>query len=96
MKFVQWLNDQLEWLKGLLTDQETNKASSKKLITYVVIASFARIYVRVAWDKKEIADIPEVWAILIFAILGLSYIGKGISNAIESKKGKTDAEQKPV
>jgi len=87
-----WLNNQLEWLKSFFMEVQVDgekKASMKRLVSFMVAITFLRAYGSVIAKKMdlidnistlEFPDVPEVWAILLAGIIGLSiasdYFGK--------------------
>lgn len=70
MKFLAWLQAQIAWFGGFLSDS-TGKASSKRLISVIVVITFVAAYMKVIMYGHELVDIPPTWAMLIAALLGL-------------------------
>ena len=89
---MKWLAEQIEWLKSLVSEVLPNgqlKLSHKRVISLAVVWSFIFTYARVSWDQKVVTDIPQTWALLITAILGLGIY----SNIANSKKPKDNDQQ---
>ncbi len=88
---IEWIKEQIEWLKSLVSEIVPGgklKFSHKRVISLAVVWAFLSTYIRVSWDQKNISDIPLNWAFLIAAILGLAIY----SNLINNKKGKDESE----
>lgn len=87
-----WLNNQLEWAKSFFMEVQIDgdrKASMKRLVSFMIAITFLRAYGSVIAKKMdlikdisslEFPDVPEVWAVLLAGIIGLSivadYFGK--------------------
>lgn len=66
----------LNWFKSFF-EEENGKASIKRLWGTGVITVFLISYLKVSITKSELADIPEMWALLIAGlVLGLGAISK--------------------
>lgn len=70
MKFFTWLAAQIEWLKSFL-QEESGKASMKRLIQFIIATTFLRAYFRISILNEEIVDVPENWMWLLMATIGL-------------------------
>lgn len=76
---MNWLGKQIEWLKQFLSDEQ-GQASSKRLMSFLVVLAFLQSYVRVSFVTNTIQDIPMNWAFVIPAILGIGVIANKIEN----------------
>ena len=67
---IKWINDQIQWLKQFFSDPD-GQASSKRLMSFLVILSFLYSYLKASFFTNTIQDIPPTWAMLIAGIIGL-------------------------
>ena len=74
-----WINKQIEWLKQFFSDPD-GQASSKRLMSFLVILAFLQSYIRVSFTTNVLQDIPMNWAFVIPAILGIGVIANKIEN----------------
>jgi hypothetical protein len=75
----QWLNIQWEWMKGFLSE-ENGKASQKRLVSFLIAVVFVFNYNRIAWQAKELLDVPPTWAMLLAGIIGLAIAANAVAN----------------
>lgn len=71
MKLFIWIGNQIEWLKGLL-QEENGKASMKRLVMLLIAITFLNSYGKIMVINEEIVDVPINWALLLAAIIGLN------------------------
>lgn len=83
MAFLEWIKEQFTWLKGFFSEQTPSgqKASSRRIISLAITWAFIITYIRVSWDQRQVPDIPQTWALLFAAILGLSIYANKVNNA---------------
>jgi hypothetical protein len=76
---IKWINEQIQWFKEFLSDGDGH-ASSKRLMSFLVVLAFLQSYVRVSFVTNTIQDIPMNWAFVLPAILGIGVIANKIEN----------------
>lgn len=76
---LKWINDQIQWVKQFLSDPD-GQASSKRLMSFLVILAFLQSYIRVSLVTNTLQDIPMNWAFVIPAILGIGVVANKIEN----------------
>ena len=76
---MKWLNEQIQWLKQFFSDPD-GQASSKRLMSFLVILAFLQSYIRVSLVTNTLQDIPMNWAILIPMLIGLGVWANKIEN----------------
>lgn len=74
-----WIGKQIDWLKDFLSDSNGN-ASSKRLMSFLVILAFLQSYMRVSFVTNTLQDIPMNWAILIPMLIGLGVWANKVEN----------------
>lgn len=74
-----WIGKQIDWLKDFLSDSNGN-ASSKRLMSFLVILAFLQSYIRVSFVTNTLQDIPMNWAILIPMLIGLGVWANKVEN----------------
>jgi len=87
MTVVHWFYDQFEWLKGFFSEGRFDedghhhlKASSKRLALLAIVFTFIYSYIRIAWVKQDLLDIPAQWAITLPILLGIAVVGNVVQN----------------
>lgn len=78
---MEWIKKQIEWLKGFWSEENGN-ASSKRLISFLVVLSFLYSYLKASFYTNKVEDVPMTWAMLIAGIIGLTIW----SNIVDGKK----------
>lgn len=74
MKFILWIEKQIDWLKTFVQEPD-GKGSSRRLIQLIIAVTFLRAYFKVTMINEEIVDVPEYWMYLLCATIGLGIIG---------------------
>lgn len=75
----KWINEQIQWLKMFLSDKD-GLASSKRLMSFLVILAFLQSYIRVSFTTNTLQDIPTNWALLIPMLIGLGVWANKVEN----------------
>jgi hypothetical protein len=76
----KWINEQITWLKGFLSE-DNGAGSSKRLMGFLVVLAFLFSYIKTTLFNNRMEDIPINWAFMIAAIIGLGVW----SNIVEKK-----------
>ena len=76
---LAWIDKQIQWVKGFLSDAD-GTASSKRLMSFLVILAFLQSYIRISFVTNTLQDIPMNWAFVIPAILGIGVIANKVEN----------------
>lgn len=80
MKLFSWINEQIEWLKSFFGDIAVQeKASMKRLLSFIVVVMFCRAYFMSTWKSGKIEDIPETWAFVIIGLICTGLVDKWIT-----------------
>jgi hypothetical protein len=82
--FFHWIALQIEWVKGFLKEEGSDKASNNRLLKTAVVSAFLFPYIKNSIATQKMIDIPEMWMITILLILGI----KTVDNIIAMKTGK--------
>ncbi|GAB4287306.1 MAG: hypothetical protein Kow0098_03660 [Ignavibacteriaceae bacterium] len=83
---MKWIAEQIEWVKSFF-QEESGKASMKRLIQFIIAVTFLRAYYKVTMINEDIVDVPEYWMILLCASVGLGIIGNYYSKKDPNKSG---------
>ncbi len=75
----KWIGEQITWLKMFLSDKD-GFASSKRLMSFLVILAFLQSYIRVSFVTNTLQDIPTNWALLIPMLIGLGVWANKVEN----------------
>ena len=76
----KWINEQIQWFKDFLSDEQGH-ASSKRLMGFLVVLAFLFSYLKTTLYNNRMEDIPINWSFMIAAIIGL-----GVRSNIVEKK----------
>lgn len=78
---LKWINEQIQWFKEFLSDEQGH-ASSKRLMGFLVVLAFLFSYIKTTLISQKLEDIPINWSFMIAAIIGLGVW----SNIVEKNK----------
>jgi hypothetical protein len=95
--FIHWTALQIEWVKGFLKEDGSDKASNTRLLKTSVVSAFLFPYIKNSIATKTMIDIPEMWMITILLILGIKTVDNLIlmkSNKINNSKTEVSNESK--
>lgn len=76
---MEFLKKQLEWIKGFLSEKD-GKASSKRLLSTIIVVAFVVTYSKVALFNKELIDLPTNWLILLPTLIGINVWANKVAN----------------
>jgi len=76
---LAWIDKQIQWIKGFLSDAD-GTASSKRLMSFLVILAFLQSYIRISFVTNTLQDIPTNWAVLIPLLIGLGVWANKVEN----------------
>lgn len=82
---MQWLKDQIEWLKSFVSHSskpgEQQKGKTQSVAVFMVMWTFAFTYIRVSLLTVTFVDVPMTWAMLVAYVIGAK-----IYDSVQSKK----------
>lgn len=93
MKFINWINEQIEFLKDFFTDAVTDKASLTALMKFITLITLGFVFVRVSLQNNAIPSIDFELVLIVIAILFEKQTGRLINHYFDSKVkigGKND------
>ena len=85
MKFINWLNDQIEFIKDFFTDSVTDKASLTALMKFITLLTLGYVFLKVALTAHKIPEVPFELVMIIIAILFEKQNGRLINHYFDSK-----------
>jgi len=86
---MNWVAEQIEWLKSFFQENKEGKASSRRIIELAVAWSFIFSYVRVAILSQAMPPIDIGWVVMLAGILGLKTADIYFKNKTNNDNGKT-------
>jgi hypothetical protein len=68
---MNFITNQIEWVKSFLSESTDGKASSRRLIEIGVSWTFIFSYIRVALSTQSMPALDMGWVVMLCGILGI-------------------------